>query len=107
MGSALIVIRDAVLIVLAGAFITAIYHFITWLFYLNKILHEMENNGKERRKETRAIFLILKRLMDASKATLETLRDNKCNGNVSTALLGLEKASVEYENLFLEKIGED
>lgn len=104
MEGAFTVIRDAILITLSGAIITGVYLFIKWLVSLARVLKEMENNGKTRKEEMQAVFVILKRLMDASKATLETLRDQRCNGNVSTALEGIEEASNAYEDLFLEKV---
>jgi len=99
-----IVARDAGIVCVTGAIITGILLFIKWLSKLSKILTQMNTNGEERKQEMKAVIYILKRLIVSNKATLETLRDGTCNGNVTVALAKLDEADMKYEGLFLDKI---
>lgn len=105
MAGALLVLRDAALVVIAGAFCGGVYKLIRWMISLSKILNEMGENGKERKKEMQTIFKILKILMDSSEATMISIKDNKCNGEITSALKKINAANNLYENLFNEKVG--
>jgi len=101
-----IVVRDAALVIMSGAFVTGTYKLIAWQISLSKILKGMEEGGKERKKEMQVIFKVLKILMDSSEATMISIRDKQCNGEITLALKKINKANTLYENLFLEKVDE-
>jgi hypothetical protein len=99
-----IVVRDAALVIIAGAFVTGVYKMIVWLSSLGRVLKNMEEGGKERKKEMQVIFKVLKILMDSSEATMVSIRDGECNGEIALALKKISKANTLYEDLFLEKV---
>jgi len=87
-----------------AAFVAGVIALIRWMISLSRILKTMQENGMARREEVKTTFAILSRLMSASKATLETLRDGKCNGNVKTALEDIHECENKYEALFQSSI---
>jgi len=91
--------------VIVPALLYALFRAIGWIAGIKRSVDAMREGGKKRTEETQIIVRAILDLSDTQRATLEAIRDGKCNGNITGALGKLNKTDESVENMLIERVG--
>lgn len=89
----------------AGGIIAGLFGLIKSLGGMKKSVDHLIVADKAQTQSIQVIASLQRPLMAAHKATLEALRDGRCNGNVTDAHTGIVEAFKEYDDYLIGRVG--
>ncbi len=95
---------SAVIVALAGAMVRGVFVIIKSLASMKKSIDELVQTDARQTIAIGAIAKLQRPQLAAHKATLDALKDGRCNGSVSKAQSDIDEAFAEYDSFLVGRL---
>lgn len=98
---------DALVAALGAGLAGVLWLNVSWIVQSKRMMRELLSESRRHGEHVATLYRLNGPLLMGMKASLEALRDGKCNGNVAQALVGIEEAKKMHDEHLLGMLESD
>ena len=95
---------SAVIVAFAGAAVRGVFSIVKALTTMGKSIDRLIIADAKQSESIAMLAKLQRPQLAAHKATLEALKDGKCNGNVTSARKDIDDAFIEYDSFLVGRL---
>lgn len=98
---------DALVAALGAGLAGVLWLNVSWIVQSKRMMRELLSESRRQGEHAATLYRLNGPLLMGMKASLEALRDGKCNGNVTQALTAIEEAKRVHDEHLLGMLESD